>query len=118
MKTKSILLAIASIASSQFFIAQTNQPVVEDFKPSTLNQPGQQYPQVNSQRYARFRIVAPNAPSVTVSLGLGGRGGTKLEKAEDGVWMGTTAGPMDEGFHYYHLSVDGGTFNDPGTGNF
>jgi enterochelin esterase-like enzyme len=118
MKTKSILLAIASIASSQFCIAQTNQPVVEDFKPSTLNQPGQQYPQVNSQRYARFRIVAPNAQSVTVSLGLGGRGGTKLEKAEDGVWMGTTAGPMDEGFHYYHLSVDGGTFNDPGTGNF
>jgi enterochelin esterase-like enzyme len=118
MKTKNILLAIASIASSQFCIAQTNQPVVEDFKPSTLNQPGQQYPQVNSQRYARFRIVAPNAQSITVSLGLGGRGGTKLEKAEDGVWMGTTAGPMDEGFHYYHLSVDGGTFNDPGTGNF
>jgi enterochelin esterase-like enzyme len=25
---------------------------------------------------------------------------------------------MDEGFHYYHLSVDGGTFNDPGTLNF
>ncbi len=25
---------------------------------------------------------------------------------------------MDEGFHYYHLSLDGGTFNDPGTLNF
>ena len=25
---------------------------------------------------------------------------------------------MDEGFHYYHLTVDGGTFNDPGTLNF
>jgi enterochelin esterase-like enzyme len=32
--------------------------------------------------------------------------------------MGTTAGPLDEGFHYYHLAVDGGTFNDPGTLNF
>ena len=32
--------------------------------------------------------------------------------------MGTTAGPMDEGFHYYHLTIDGGTFNDPGTLNF
>src|SRR6185312_9184263 len=31
---------------------------------------------------------------------------------------GTTEGPMDEGFHYYHLNVDGGTFNDPGTLNF
>ena len=55
-------------------MAQTNQPVAEDFKPSTLNQPGQQYPQVNSQRYARFRIAAPNAQNVRVSLGLGGRG--------------------------------------------
>jgi enterochelin esterase-like enzyme len=99
-------------------MAQTDQAVVEDFKPSTLNQPGQLYPQVNSQRYARFRIAAPQAQSVTVSLGLGGRGGTPLTKGEDGVWMGTTSGPMDEGFHYYHLSVDGGTFNDPGTLNF
>jgi enterochelin esterase-like enzyme len=32
--------------------------------------------------------------------------------------MGTTAGPLDEGFHYYHLTIDGGTFNDPGTLNF
>jgi enterochelin esterase-like enzyme len=32
--------------------------------------------------------------------------------------MGTTAGPMEEGFHYYHLTIDGGVFNDPGTLNF
>jgi enterochelin esterase-like enzyme len=114
---KNTVIALALIAALPT-MAQTNQPVVEDFKPSTLNQPGQLYPQVNSQRYARFRIVAPNAQSVTVSLGLGGRGGTALTKAEDGSWLGTTAGPMDEGFHYYHLSVDGGIFNDPGTGNF
>jgi S-formylglutathione hydrolase FrmB len=43
--------------------------------PSTLNQPGQAYPQVNSQRAARFRIEAPEASSVRVSLGLGGSGG-------------------------------------------
>lgn len=99
-------------------LAQTNQPPLEDFQPSSLNQPGQLYPQVNSQRFARFRILAPNAQSVTVSLGLGGRGGTKLTKGEDGAWQGTTEGPMDEGFHYYHLNVDGGTFNDPGALNF
>lgn len=92
--------------------------VIEDFKPSELNQPGQMYPQVNSQGYARFKVVAPQAQNVSVSLGLGGRGGTVLKKAEDGSWMGTTEGPMDEGFHYYHLTVDGGTFNDPGTLNF
>ena len=94
------------------------QAVQEDFKPSTLNQPGQEYPQVNSQGYARFRIVAPQAQSVRVSLGLGGSGGTILTKGEEGVWMGTTEGPLDEGFHYYHVFVDSGMFNDPGALNF
>jgi enterochelin esterase-like enzyme len=99
--------------------AQTVAPSIsEDFKPSSLNQPGQQYPQVNSQGYARFRIVAPDATAVRVSLGLGGRGGTVLAKAPDGTWIGTSEGPLDEGFHYYHVTVDGGTFNDPGALNF
>ena len=93
-------------------------PAAEDFTPSTFNQPGQAYPQVNSQGYARFRVVAPEARSVVVSLGLGGRGGTTLTKGEDGAWIGTTEGPLDQGFHYYHLNMDGGTFNDPGTLNF
>jgi len=101
-------------------LSQTNQPaIIEDFKPSTKNQPQQEYPQVNSQGYARFRIEAPQAQSVVVSLGLGGtRGGTPLTKMEDGSWMGTTAGPLEEGFHYYHLTIDGGVFNDPGTNNY
>ncbi|WP_019986673.1 alpha/beta hydrolase-fold protein [Rudanella lutea] len=100
-------------------LAQASQPAIaEDFKPSTLNQPGQEYPQVNSQGYARFRIHAPKADSVRVSLGLGGRGGTILTKGADGFWTGTTAGPMDEGFHYYNVTIDGGKFNDPGAKNY
>lgn len=98
-------------------LAQSTE-IKEDFKPSSLNQPGQEYPQVNSQGYARFKIIAPAADSVRVSLGLGGRGGTKLQKTDDGSWMGTTAGPMDEGFHYYNVNIDGGKFNDPGALNF
>lgn len=110
-----ILIACASVAA----MAQTSQPaVIEDFKPSTFNQPQQEYPMVNSQGYARFKIVAPAADSVRVSLGLGGKGGTKLQKTEDGSWMATTDGPMDEGFHYYNVRIDGGKFNDPGTLNF
>ena len=92
--------------------------VKEDFRPNELNQPGQQYPMVNSEGYARFRVVAPDAKSVIVSLGLGGRGGTVLRKDKDGVWTGTTEGPMDEGFHYYHLTIDGGVVNDPGAKNY
>jgi enterochelin esterase-like enzyme len=112
------LLALLTM-SGMLCSAQTNQPaVIEDFKSSSLNQPGKEYPMVNSQGYARFRIEARDAKSITVSLGLGGRGGTKLNKINDSIWMGTTEGPMDEGFHYYHLTVDGGIFNDPGTLNF
>ena len=116
MKYKFFALLFACALTGTICLAQTS--VTEDFKPSTLNQPGQEYPQVNTQGYARFKINAPKADSVKVSLGLGGRGGTRLTKSADGSWMGTTEGPMDEGFHYYHLTVDGGTFNDPGTINF
>jgi enterochelin esterase-like enzyme len=119
MKQYLISLVLLLTLSGSLCLAQTDQPtIIEDFKPSTLNQPGQEYPQVNSQGYARFRIVAPQAQSVRVSLGLGGRGGTILTRAADSSWMGTTAGPLDKGFHYYHLTIDGGTFNDPGTLNF
>ncbi len=94
-------------------LAQTpSQAAIEDFKPSTLNQPGQEYPQVNSERRARFRIYAPTAESVIVSIRK-----TALTKGDDGMWTGVTE-PLDEGFHYYHLTIDGGTFNDPGALNF
>jgi enterochelin esterase-like enzyme len=119
MNRRAIAFVLAAIAAGVGLqVGAADVAIKEDFKPSTFNQPGQQYPQVNSQGYARFRVVAPDAKSVSVSLGLGGSGGTTLTKGADGAWTGTTAGPLDEGFHYYHLTVDGGTFNDPGTLNF
>ncbi|GAC1395530.1 MAG: hypothetical protein NVSMB63_15770 [Sediminibacterium sp.] len=119
MKIKFLSFAIATLFAINSSSAQTTvTDIKEDFKPSTLNQPGQEYPKVNSQGYVRFRIVAPSADSVKVSLGLGGRGGTRLSKSADGTWMGTTEGPMDEGFHYYNINIDGGKFNDPGTMNY
>lgn len=112
------LVLVAGLSASLCNAQTTPAAVKEDFKPSVLNQPGKEYPMVNSQGYARFRIEAPDAQAVSVSLGLGGRGGTKLVKGEDGVWTGTTESPLDEGFHYYHLTIDGGVFNDPGTLNY
>src|SRR5262245_25123088 len=100
MKAVSIGLVLLPLLAGQLALAQTTPaqtaPPVEDFKPASSNQPGKQYPQVNSERRARFRIVAPQAQSVRVSLG----GGTPLTKGEDGAWVGTTH-PLDEGFHYY-----------------
>lgn len=114
--------AVVLLMTTGGAIAQTTSAaapsVTEDFKSSSLNQPGQAYPQVNSQGYVRFKVNAPDAKEVKATLGLGGRGGTILTKAPDGSWMGTSEGPLDEGFHYYHLNIDGGTFNDPGTLNF
>ena len=108
----------AYYAIKNFDASLDNRIPKEDFRPNPLNQPGQEFPQVNSEGYARFRVVAPDAKSVIVSLGLGGRGGSVLRKDKDGVWVGTTEGPMDPGFHYYHLTIDGGVFNDPGTHNY
>ena len=105
-------------AIRDFDASLDNRVPKEDFVSNFWNQPGQEWPKVNSEGYARFRIEAPDAKSVIVSLGLGGRGGTVLKKDKDGVWTGTTDGPMDPGFHYYHLTIDGATVNDPGTGNF
>ena len=72
-----------------------NAEIKEDFKPSSTCYENQEYPQVNSQGYGRFRIYAPQARSVIVTLGLGGSGGTVLTKGTDGYWTGTTS-PITE----------------------
>jgi enterochelin esterase family protein len=92
-------------------MAQTNQPVVEDFKPSSLNQPGKQYPQVNSERRVRTRVVAPQATNVLLDISA-----VKypLTKGADGAWIGESQ-PQDEGFHYYQIWVDGAAVPDPGS---
>lgn len=82
---------------------------MEEIKPAPSNQGGKEYPQVNPERRARFRIVAPGAQSVKVPEW----GGITLTKGEDGAWLGTTR-PLDEGFHYYRINIDGGDVPDPG----
>lgn len=88
--------------------------VVEDFQPSSVNQPGKQFPQVNSEGRVRAQISAPEANSVKLDIG-----GVKYEmvKDENGVWLGESA-PQDVGFHYYQLNIDGASVPDPGTKYF
>ena len=108
---KTAILGLALLAGLPA-MAQTNQPVVEDFKPSSLNQAGKQYPAVNSERRVRARVVAPQAQSVALQF----LGGTTypLTKGDDGAWVGVTR-PQDEGFHYYQLVIDGAQVPDPGS---
>ena len=106
----------AYFAVKNFNAALDNVEIKEDFQPSATNQPGCQYPMVNSQGYARFQIDAPQAKSVITSIGK--NGGTVLHKNAEGLWVGTTDAPEDDGFHYYHLTIDGATVNDPGAMNY
>ncbi len=65
MNLKFLAVALTSTLFCGFCQAQTNaEGVKEDFKPSTINQPSKEFPQVNSQGYARFRIKAPNQIAV------------------------------------------------------
>jgi enterochelin esterase family protein len=118
MKRAYISLVCLPLLAGQLALAQSAQPpaaptqpatVAEDFKPSVLNQPGRQYPAVNSERRVRARIVAPQAQNVLLDLG-----GVRypLTKGEDGAWVGVS-NPQDEGFHYYQINIDGANVPDP-----
>ena len=109
MRITPLSLALLLLLVDTSTWAQTTQPV-EDFKPSSLNQAGKQYPQVNSEGRARFRIAAPQAQTVRVSFA----GPTQVAKGDDGAWIITTR-PLDEGFHYYSINIDGADVPDLGT---
>ncbi len=98
-------------AQAQAAIEAAKAPAAEDFKPSSLNQPGRQFPAVNSERRVRARVMAPGAQSVALDIGA-----VKypLTKQDDGSWIGASI-PQDEGFHYYQIVVDGAQVPDPGS---
>lgn len=84
------------------------QTPADDWKPATSNQPGKEYPKVNSEGRVKFRIVAPEAKSVGCTF----RDSSEFKKGEDGAWYGYTR-PLDEGFHYYAIKIDGAEVPDP-----
>jgi len=92
---------------------KTPDGITDDFEPASTNQPGHDYPQVNSQGRIKFRIVAPEAKSVGVTF----RDSTDFVKGGDGAWIGYTR-PLDEGFHYYAIKIDGAEVPDPNSKYF
>src|SRR6266568_2312991 len=106
MKTKLFLLAFVMLSNDPCR-AQDNAPA-DDWKPAPSNQPGKEYPQVNSEGRVKFRIIAPKAQSVGVSF----KDSSPFTKDEEGAWVGYTR-PLDEGFHHYTISIDGAEVPDP-----
>jgi enterochelin esterase-like enzyme len=110
MRQKLVVILLIVMLVSGISFAQTDQTVaVEDFKPASTNQPGREYPQLNSERRVRARISAPEAQRVQLDISA-----VKydLVKDENGVWTGDSD-PQDEGFHYYQLWIDGAAVPDP-----
>lgn len=111
LKRNIAFILLAMLFSGGFCFAQTPSSIVEDFKPSSANQAGKEFPQVNSEGRVRVQISAPEAHKVQLDISA-----VKydLVKDEKGVWTGESA-PQDEGFHYYQLWVDGAAVPDPGS---
>lgn len=101
-----ILAALLTVFVSTVVLAQTNQ-APPDARPASSNVPGVPFPKIDSEGRAYFRIVAPEAKSVSVGL----PGGRRMTKDADGVWTVVTD-PLAPGFHYYSITVDGATVSD------
>ncbi len=110
MKQVTLLFIAIMLVMGNVALAQTAK-AKEDFKPSSTNQIGKEFPQVNSEGCVRAQISAPDAKMVQLDIG-----GVKYNMVKDanGVWTGESA-PQDEGFHYYQLNIDGASVPDPGS---
>ena len=71
--------------------------------------PGNEFPKIDKQRRAYFRIQAPEARKVVVDIC-----SKKYEMKPDGRggFMAVTD-PLPVGFHYYFMNIDGVNFIDP-----
>ena len=71
--------------------------------------PGNEFPKIDKQRRAYFRIQAPEARKVVVDIC-----SKKYEMLPDGKggFMAVTD-PLPVGFHYYFMNIDGVNFIDP-----
>jgi enterochelin esterase-like enzyme len=105
---KRIVIVLALVATG---VSLAQPPA--DCKPSSLNIPGAPYPCVFPDHRAIFRVDASDAQKVRVRVGTG----FDMTKGADGLWYVTTT-PLVEGFHYYLLSLDGATVDDPATQTF
>ena len=72
-------------------------------------------PEVGAHRRATFRLRAPNAKEVAVTLPGGKR--LALQKDDQGVWT-ATSDPLAPDIYTYSMVVDGLTINDPANRQF
>ena len=88
--------------------------VPADAKTAATTVPGNEFPKVDSERRAYFRVSAPQANQVQVDVC-----GKKydMRRDEHGTWCAVSE-PLPVGFHYYFINIGGQTFVDPATETF
>lgn len=112
-----ILLILTSI--SEICLSQSGQPLVNSklagkAHPSPYNLYGAQYPRIEADARVTFRLTAPGAQKVQVSIA---NVPFDMVKGDDGVWTYTSE-PQDLGYHNYWMIVDGAIVLDPATDGF
>ena len=71
--------------------------------------PGNEFPKIDKERRAYFRIQAPQARKVVVDIC-----GKKYDMLPDGKGgLMAVTDPLPVGFHYYFMNIDGVNFIDP-----
>src|SRR5215510_12649332 len=112
------LVLVPALACSSLLIAQQPAPGAPPAAPAAAapqagrggrGAPPVKSPEVAADGRVTFRLRAPNAKEVAVSMG-----GKQLpmQKDEQGVWS-LTSDPMTPDIYTYSLVVDGGSMNDP-----
>ena len=92
------------------------QAVADDGSaPAVTNAPTAEYPRITADSRIEFQVKAPDAQKVQVQVGA--TPAIDMVKGADGVWTVTTP-PIVPGFHYYYLTIDGITVDDPASRTF
>ena len=115
MKTNTILTVLLSLFSVLTLNAQQMPiDVPADAFIAETTVPGNDFPKVDKQGRAYFRLRAPEAEKVVVDIC-----GKKydMQRGENGVWYAVTD-PLPVGFHYYFMIIGGVSFIDPATETF
>ncbi|MDH6254147.1 enterochelin esterase-like enzyme [Chryseobacterium sp. H1D6B] len=107
MQNLKIITSILSLCSAMVFS--------QNYKTSSTALKGKEFPKVDAEGKAQFKVYFPGAESVILE---GGDGMQNLKAAaakdKEGFWNISTP-PMEIGFHYYWFNVDGRRTNDPNT---
>lgn len=105
-------LTLIFLASMLTAVAATASPA--EGIPASTNIPEAEYPCVDAQSRATFRVSAPEAKDVKIDIC-----GRKydMQRDADGNWSVTTD-PLVVGFHYYFVIVDGVSVTDPSSETF